>query len=106
MPFTETLVDAIFLALLQHSHAEDVLHQFVILLESEISFTEAIQPLYGAFEDFARAHSKATREATGAGASRSKTGREHSEDWRQRKKRLHEQAGMTIGLYRVEELVL
>ncbi|KAF8632319.1 hypothetical protein AX15_001941 [Amanita polypyramis BW_CC] len=104
--FTEGLLDATFLALLQHPPAEGVLRQLGSLLEAEISFTEAIQPLYGALGDFARAHSKAKHEAEEKGAGVVRTGRENPESWRQRRKRQHEQAGIGIGLYRVEELML
>lgn len=79
------------------------------LLEQEIEFTEAIQPLCGALEEFSRAHKKALRDAAEKSASNAKgpsAGSKHQADWRQQRKRARDLKGMNIGLYQVEELVL
>ncbi|PFH50149.1 hypothetical protein AMATHDRAFT_48133 [Amanita thiersii Skay4041] len=109
LAFTETFLDATFLTLVQHSPAQEVLKELETLFESEIAFTLDVQPLFGALDQFARAHERVLREAE----ERASTGgvdvvgkKGYQEDWRQRKKRQHEQAGMGIGLYQVEELVL
>ncbi|KAK2465927.1 hypothetical protein APHAL10511_001568 [Amanita phalloides] len=110
--FTEVFLDATFLMLIQYPPAQEVLRQLLLMLEPEILFTEAIQPLYGTLDSFARAHKKAIREAEEkdavqvSGAKGANTGSGHREDWRQRRKRAREQAGMSIGLYQLEELVL
>jgi hypothetical protein len=79
------------------------------LLEQEIQFTEAIQPLCGALDEFSRAHKRALRDA-GESASIAKGvgagGSKYQEDWRQRKKRDRELKSMNIGLYQMEELLL
>lgn len=78
------------------------------LLDQEIQFTEAIQPLCGALDEFSRAHRRALRDAE-KGASNAKgasDGSKNQEDWRQQRKRVRELKGMNIGLYQMEELVL
>jgi hypothetical protein len=110
--FAQTFLDATFLTLLQHKPAQKLLRRLASLLEQEIAFTEAVQPLYGALDGFSRAHSGALREAETKGdkqASASRgvsSGQEPQEDWRRRKKRLREQSKAAIGLYQVEELAL
>lgn len=49
-----------------------------------------------------RAHTQSIRDAAAASDGKRK---EPQEDWRQRRKRMHEQS-TSIGLYRLEELVL
>jgi hypothetical protein len=53
---------------------------------------------------FARAQAKAVKDAAALGKDGKKE--EPLGDWRQRRKMAHEQAGMAVGLYRLEELVL
>jgi hypothetical protein len=61
-------------------------------------------------EGFARTHAKIVKDAE-VGQTGDKnataTGKEGStKDWRQRKKEMREQVGMTIGVYQLEKLVL
>lgn len=61
--------------------------------------------LHGPLEPFVRAQAKAVKD----GAALGKDGKKREGpvgDWRQRRKMAHEQAGMAVGLYRLEELVL
>lgn len=98
--FLRTLLDASFLTLLQHPPAHVVLRRIQTQIEPEIMFTDHMEQLRGPLEKFAKAHTKAIRE-TGLGKSKKPLG-----DWRQRRKQAHEQAGLSIGLYQLEELVL
>ena len=102
-------LDAISLNLVQHPPAQELLRQLASSLEPEIQFTEGVQPLCGALDEFARAHRKALRDAEDKSVSNAKglsAASKHQEDWRLRKKRAREQEGMSIGLYQLEELVL
>ena len=102
------LLDATFLTLVQYPPAQEVLSHLMSLLEQEIQFTEAIQPLCGALDEFSRAHRKALRDAdnSASNAKGASAGNKHQDDWRQQKKRARELKGMNIGLYQSEELVL
>lgn len=61
-------------------------------------------------EGFSRAHAKALKDAEigkVVGDKNAGTAKEGSKkDWRQRKRESHEQAGMAVGVYQLEELVL
>ncbi|KAF8345593.1 hypothetical protein F5887DRAFT_965799 [Amanita rubescens] len=67
--FTQAYLDATSLILVQHPPAQEVLRQLASSLEPEIQFTEAVQPLCGALDEFARAHRKALRDAEDKGVS-------------------------------------
>lgn len=60
-----------------------------------------MEQLRGPLEGYSKAQIKAIREA-----SEDKKNKQPVGDWRQRRKKMHEQAGLAIGLYQVEELVL
>lgn len=98
--FLQTLLDASFLALLQHPPSHRVLRSLAAQVEPEIAFTEQIERLRGPLEPFAKAQTKAVRDAG------DEKRQQPQGDWRQRKKQAHEQAGLGVGLYRLEELVL
>ncbi|KAG6897610.1 hypothetical protein C0992_013050 [Termitomyces sp. T32_za158] len=100
LSFLRTLLDASFLTLLQHPPAHAILRQIQTQIEPEIVFTDDMEKLRGPLEMFSKAHTKAIREA-GQDKSKKPLG-----DWRQRRKQAHEQAGLSIGLYQLEELVL
>ncbi|KAG6900424.1 hypothetical protein C0993_010812 [Termitomyces sp. T159_Od127] len=100
LSFLKTLLDSSFLTLLQHPPAHDVLRSIQAQIEPEIMFTDDMEKLRGPLETFAKAHTKAVKEA-GQDTSKKPLG-----DWRQRRKQAHEQAGLSIGLYQLEELVL
>ncbi|KAH0588051.1 hypothetical protein H2248_006781 [Termitomyces sp. 'cryptogamus'] len=100
LSFLQTLLDASFLTLLQHPPAHAVLRRIQAQIEPEIVFTDDMEQLRGPLEMFAKAHMKAVREA-GQDKSKKPLG-----DWRQRRKEAHERAGLSIGLYQLEQLVL
>ena len=96
------MLDASFVILLQHPPAHRTLQMLSAHLEHEITFANQLEQLRGPLETFARTQAKAVKDAAASG----KDGKEPVGDWRQRRKMAHEQAGMAIGLYRLEELVL
>ena len=69
-------------------------------IQPEISSIDQMEQLRGPLEPFAKAQAKAIKE--GSEGRR----KEHQVDWRQRKKQTHDQAGLAVGLYRLEELVI
>lgn len=103
LAFLQTVLDASFVTLLQHTPAQRTLQTLSAHLGPEIMFTEQLEQLRGPLETFARAQAKAIKDAAlGRGGKKE----EPVGDWRQRRKVAHEQAGMAVGLYRLEELVL
>ncbi|KAG6812938.1 hypothetical protein H0H92_015258 [Tricholoma furcatifolium] len=100
LSFLQTLLDASFLTILQHPPAHAVLKHIQAHIEPEIGLIDDLEQLRGPLETFAKAHTKAIKEA-GQDKRKKPVG-----DWRQRRKQAHEQAGLSIGLYRLEELVL
>lgn len=94
------MLDVSFISLLQYPPAYRTLRNLSTQVEPEISYSEQIERLRGSLEPFALAHRKAIKEA------REGKPKEPVGDWRQRKKQVHEQAGLGVGLYRLEELVL
>jgi hypothetical protein len=99
--FLRTLVDASFLALLQHRPARALLQRLNAHLAPEAELFDELQRLRAPLDAFARAH--ATREA-GAHQKGREKGKE--QDWRRRRKAAHERAAVGVGLYQVEELYL
>lgn len=105
LAFLQTLLDASFITLLQHTPAHRALQTLSAHLEPAIAFAEQLEMLHGPLEPFVRAQAKAVKD----GAALGKDGKKREGpvgDWRQRRKMAHEQAGMAVGLYRLEELVL
>ncbi|KAG6916470.1 hypothetical protein DXG01_006664 [Tephrocybe rancida] len=100
LSFLQTLLDASFLTLLQHPPAHTILRQLHAQIEPEIVLIDDMEQLRGPLETFAKAHTKAVKEA-GEDKRKKPLG-----DWRQRRRQGHEQAGLSIGLYQLEELVL
>ncbi|KAJ7273087.1 hypothetical protein C8J57DRAFT_1128769 [Mycena rebaudengoi] len=98
LSFLQTVLDASFLALLQHVPAHRVLRKVLARIEPEIRLTEQVETLRGPLELFARAQAKAVRDG--------KEGKEVVGDWRQRRRLAHERSGMAVGVYQLEELVL
>ncbi|KAJ6546982.1 hypothetical protein B0H19DRAFT_953737 [Mycena capillaripes] len=99
LSFIQTVLDASFLALLQHTPAYRVLQKVLSRIEPEIQLTEQVDMLRGPLEVFARAQAKAVQDA--------KEGRKDLGDWRQRRRLAHERSAMAVGgVYQLEELVL
>jgi len=100
--FLQTVLDASFLTLLQYTPAHDLLRRISSDLEPELNRVDQMEQLRGPLEPFARAQMKAVKESV-----KGDTGTKESQvDWRRKRKAAHEQAGMAVGLYRLEELVL
>ena len=66
-----------------------------------MSFTDNVELLRGPLEPFVRAHAKTVHEAA-HGVQKP----DLKVDWRRRRKEAHEQAGMAVGVYQIEELLL
>lgn len=101
LAFLQTLLDSSFLKLLTYPPSHSVLRDILSDLEPELAFTDEIEQLRGPLEPFVRAHAKAVHEAA-HGAQKP----DLKVDWRRRRKEAHEQAGMAVGVYQIEELVL
>ncbi|KAF9450156.1 hypothetical protein P691DRAFT_665850 [Macrolepiota fuliginosa MF-IS2] len=106
--FLQSLLDASFLTLLQHPPAHKILKNLKAHIEPEIAAFSQTEQIRGLVEGFARAHVKAVKSAEEGKAKDTKnTGQEGSKkDWRQRRREAHEQVGMAVGAYQLEELVL
>ncbi|KXN89507.1 hypothetical protein AN958_05669 [Leucoagaricus sp. SymC.cos] len=106
LKFFQSLLDASFLALLQHPPAHKILRSLKSHIEPEIAALSQTEQLRGLVDGFARAHAKTIKDAE-EGRAAGPSGEEGSKkDWRQRKKEAHEQVGMAVGVYQLEELVL
>ncbi|OBZ70519.1 hypothetical protein A0H81_09230 [Grifola frondosa] len=101
LAFLQSVLDASFLALLAHAPAHALLRTLPTRLEPALVHAGEMELLRGTLQPFARAHAKAVVDGA-QGAPKTDT----RVDWRRRKKSAHEQAGMAVGLYQVEELVL
>lgn len=83
---------------MQTSSSGPVLQRLTTHFASQISLNEELCELNGILDHFTRAHARAKTEAEKKAAP--------GEDWRRRRKALHEQAAMAIRVYQVEELVI
>lgn len=92
-------MDTSFLALLQHPPAHDLIRRISSHLELEMFRVDEMEHIRGPLEPFARAQSKALKESA-------EGKRDAQVDWRKRRKAAHEQAGITVGIYQLEELVI
>ncbi|OSX59323.1 hypothetical protein POSPLADRAFT_1075545 [Postia placenta MAD-698-R-SB12] len=99
--FTQAVIDASFLALLAHPPAHALLRTLLAHLQPELALLSELQALAGPLQPFAAAHARAVHDGA-HGASKVDT----RVDWRRRKKTLHEQNQMSLGVYQVEELVI
>lgn len=70
-------------------------------LQPELALNDEIEQLQGPLQPFVKAQAKVVSDAINGPPKL-----DPKVDWRQRKKALHEQAGMSVGLYQIEELVL
>ncbi|KAI0722363.1 hypothetical protein C8T65DRAFT_704869 [Cerioporus squamosus] len=107
LAFVQTLLDASFLALLAHAPAHRLLHALAAHIQPALARARELELLCGPLEPFARAaaaKAKAQAQAQDGGAG--KAAADSGKDWRRKRKMAHEQAGMAVGLYQVEELVL
>ncbi|KAF8559460.1 hypothetical protein OG21DRAFT_737554 [Imleria badia] len=95
--FFHTLLDASFVALLQYQPSHDLLRRILSYIEPEITFIDSLEPLRGALEPFMKA--QVLKEKTG-------TSKESPAELRKRQKQLDERASLSVGLYRLEELVI
>ncbi|KAH0840224.1 hypothetical protein J3R83DRAFT_1228 [Lanmaoa asiatica] len=95
--FLQALLDASFVALLQYQPSHDPLRRILSYIGPEITFIDSLEPLRGVLEPFVKA--QLLKERTGAS-------KESPAEWRKRKKQLEQQAGLGVGLYKLEELVI
>lgn len=99
--FLQTLLDSSFLTFLTYPPSHGILRDIFSDLEPELTFTDDVEQLRGPLESFVREHAKAVHEAA-HGAQKP----DLKVDWRRRRKEAHEQAGMAVGMYQIEELLL
>ncbi|KAL0577449.1 hypothetical protein V5O48_004518 [Marasmius crinis-equi] len=100
--FVQTLLDVSFVNLIQNPPSHRILKRIQSRIEPEISSIDETEKLRGPLHVFAAAHSKALKNAKEASEGKNAP----QGDWRQRRKLAQDQAGMGIGLYQLEELVL
>ncbi|KAJ3806808.1 hypothetical protein F5876DRAFT_80319 [Lentinula aff. lateritia] len=100
--FLQCLIDTSFINLIQTPSAHGILRRIQAHIDPEIKYIDQTEQLRGPLELFVKAQTKAIKEAKAA----SEGIKVPTLDLKQRKKLLHEQAGATIGLYRLEELTL
>ncbi|KAJ4472786.1 hypothetical protein C8J55DRAFT_140911 [Lentinula edodes] len=100
--FLQCLIDTSFINLIQTPSVHRILKRIQAHIDPEIKFIEQTEQLRGPLELFVKAQTKAIKEAKAA----SEGIKVPTPDRKQRRKLLHEQAGATIGLYRLEELTL
>ncbi|EJF62319.1 hypothetical protein DICSQDRAFT_58264 [Dichomitus squalens LYAD-421 SS1] len=103
LAFLQTLLDASFLALLAHTPAHKPLRTLASHIQPALAQTSELELLCGPLEPYARAaatKAKVQAEAKEGGKP------DGGKDWRRKRKLAHEQAGMAVGLYQFEELVL
>ncbi|KAJ3936063.1 MAG: hypothetical protein NXY57DRAFT_306926 [Lentinula lateritia] len=100
--FLQCLIDTSFINLIQTPSAQRILRGIQAHIDPEIKYIDQTEQLRGPLELFVKAQTKAIKEAKAA----SEGIKVPTPDRKQRRKLLHEQAGATIGLYRLEELTL
>ncbi|ESK81645.1 rna binding protein [Moniliophthora roreri MCA 2997] len=100
--FLQTLLDISFINLVQSPSSHKILKRIQSRINSEITSIDEAEKLGGSLQVFAAAHTKAIKNAQEA----SEVKKAPVGDWRQRRKLAQDQAGMGIGLYQLEELVL
>lgn len=103
LAFLRTTLDASVLSLLQLSSSHSLLKRISSRLEPEIALIDEAEQLRGPLEPFAKAQAKVVAEAAQGSGKKDSA---QQGNWRRRKKMQHEQVGLSIGLYQVEELVL
>ncbi|KLO08508.1 hypothetical protein SCHPADRAFT_1000874 [Schizopora paradoxa] len=103
--FLLALLDSTFLTLLQHPPSHPLLRRiFEEQIGSQIAFNDDLEALRGTLQPFAKSHAAAITDAR-LGRTGNKKNMDHQEDWRKRRRRIHEQTEMALGPYQVEELV-
>ncbi|KAF8546427.1 hypothetical protein OG21DRAFT_1131122 [Imleria badia] len=75
--------------------SHDLLRRILSYIEPKITFIDSLEPLRGALEPFMKA--QVLKEKTGAS-------KESPAELRKRQKQLDEQASLSVGLYRLEEV--
>ncbi|KAF9266181.1 hypothetical protein L218DRAFT_956557 [Marasmius fiardii PR-910] len=100
--FVQVLLDISFVNLIQNPASHRVLRRIQSRIEPEIESIDETEKLRGPLQVFAVTHSKAIKNAKEASEGKNAP----KGDWRQRRKLAQDQAGMGIGLYQLEELVL
>ena len=101
--FAQTLLDASFLTLLAHTPAHTLLRALAAHVVPALADAGQLESLYGPLEPFARA---AAAKARGQASAKDGGKLDGGKDWRRKRKAVHEQAGITVGVYQIEELSL
>ncbi|KAG6373761.1 hypothetical protein JVT61DRAFT_5903 [Boletus reticuloceps] len=94
--FIHALLDASFVALLQYQPSHDLLCRILSYIEPEITLIDSLELLRGVLKPFVRV--QLLREKTGAS-------KESPLEWRKQKRQIEEHESLSVGLYRLEELV-
>lgn len=97
--FLQAVLDSSFVALLQHSPSHDLLRSISQKISPQLSLNQVLEQLRGPLLPYTRAHAKARADAKGDWQEKD------TEDWRKRRRNMHEQNALNIGPYQVEELV-
>lgn len=98
--FLQALLDASCIALLQYQPSHESLRRILAEVEVEVGYIDRLEQLRGPLEPFVKAHSRILKEKAEG------IPKENQADWKRRRKQLHQQASLGVGLYRLEELVL
>ena len=88
--------------LVQNPPSHRILKRIQSRIEPEIASIDETEKLRGPLHVFAATHTKALKNAKDVAEGKNAP----QGDWRQRRKLAQDQAGMGIGLYQLEELVL
>lgn len=99
MSFLQAILDSSFIALLQFKPSHKILKKLFMHLDPQVTLTEELELIRGPLEPFARAQAKALADAYGGRK------KELDIDSRRRRKQAHDQSGIAVGLYQVEELI-
>ncbi|KAJ7601002.1 hypothetical protein C8J56DRAFT_911837 [Mycena floridula] len=99
--FVQMILDASFVTLVQHQSSHRILKKIQAHIEPQVASLEDSERLRGPLTPFAKFHAQTLRDARDGFPAGGTQG-----DWRQRKRNMHEQAGIAIGMYQLEELVL
>ncbi|KAJ8482300.1 hypothetical protein ONZ45_g15004 [Pleurotus djamor] len=101
LSFLIAVVDATFVNLLQHQPSHQILKAIMSDIEVQLTLVDDLVSLCGPLEAFSKAQAKAAQEAKeGKGKQASQT------EWMRKRRHAHEQTGMAVGAYRLEELVI
>jgi len=103
--FTQAILDASFLSLLQHPPAYPILQSISGQIESELKFINEVEQLRIPFDSLLREHKKIVAERKEREQA-SQSGGGGKGDSRKKRKEAFQQASLAVGLYQIEEILL